>query len=91
MRTDPEQTYSLSTLRGPPLAGWCAGRTPLTGLTHRPLQTSGRRERWPDPPMSNHSVVYFNQPEKFHLCNLMYICYSQPGTTHVTSLYVCVS
>ena len=81
------------TLHPPGPAGWMVCRQ---GATHRPnTQTSanisGRRERRPDPTVSSHSVVYFNQPEKFHLCNLMYICYSQPGTAHVTSLYVCVS
>ncbi|CAN0486899.1 unnamed protein product [Rangifer tarandus platyrhynchus] len=81
------------TLHPPGPAGWMVCRQ---DATHRPnTQTSanisGRRERRPDPTVSNHSVVYFNQPEKFHLCNLMYICYSQPGTAHVTSLYVCVS
>lgn len=80
------------TLHPPGPAGWMVCRQ---DATHRPnTQTSanisGRRERRPDPTVSNHSVVYFNQPEKFHLCNLMYICYSQPGTAHVTSVRVCV-
>lgn len=62
--------------------------------THQPntqtsANNSGRRERWPDPTMSPHSVVYFNQPNNSNLCNLMYICYSQPGTARVP-LCTCV-